>query len=88
VFCSSGSCEKPSPLVIVHDYCSSFFDCGALCLSAGISVWEQVQLSLYTISNSKYVMTNSFAGTDHSLPDYSLPDYGLSVTQFGRCAVQ
>jgi hypothetical protein len=83
VFCSSGDCEKPSPLAIVHDNCGFFFDYGALCLSAGISVWEQVQQVLYTVSNSKYVMTKSFAGTDRSLPDYS-----LIITQFGRCAVQ
>jgi hypothetical protein len=83
VFCSSGDCEKPSPVVIVHDYCRSFFEDGALCLSAGISVWEQVQRTLYTISNSKYVMTTNFAGTNRSPPDYS-----LSITQFGRCAVQ
>jgi hypothetical protein len=80
VFCY-GSCMKPSPLTVVDDHCASLFDYGALCLSGGISVWEQVQ-QIYTISNSRYVMTRgstySVAGTDHS----------SSVTEFGRCSVQ
>jgi hypothetical protein len=83
VFCSYGSGEKPSPLTVVHDNCAFLFDFGAGCVSGGISMWEQDQQETYTISNSRYVMTHSFAGTDHSLPDYS-----LSVTQFGRCAIQ
>jgi hypothetical protein len=70
---------KPSPLTVVHDYCAFLHDFGAGCLSpAGISVWEPIQQNTYTISNSRYAMTSSVV----------VPDHSLSVTEFGRCAVQ
>ena len=73
---------EPSALTVVHDYCAFLGEHGAGCLSAYISVWEQIQQQTYTISNSRYVMTSSStyrgAGTDNS----------LSKTEFGRCSVQ
>ena len=81
VFCKPDSCLEPSPLTVVYDHCASLGDYGAVCLSGQISVREQLQ-NTYTITNSRYVMTNSstysVAGIDHS----------ISVTEFGRCAVQ
>jgi hypothetical protein len=79
VFCvEGGSCLEPSPLTVVHDYCAAIGNFGAGCLNLRISVWEQVQHLTWTISNSRYVTTNSGVGTD----------YSQSVIQFGRCAVQ
>jgi hypothetical protein len=81
VFCYGG-CMKPSPLTVVYDHCGSLLDYGAVCLSGGISVWEQLTQQTYTISDSRSVMTSGItygiAGTDRS----------LSKTEFGRCAVQ
>jgi hypothetical protein len=79
VFCSSdGSCMAPSPLTVVHDYCAFLHDFGAGCLSpAGISVWERSQQQTYTISNSRFVITLQ-----------GVTRYSLSITWFGRCAVQ
>jgi hypothetical protein len=77
VFCSNGSCTEPSPLSVVHDYCAFLGDYGAGCLSGNISVWEPIQQDTYTITNSRYVMTQSIVATDHS----------LAVTEFGHCAV-
>jgi hypothetical protein len=81
VFCGAGvDCMEASPLTIVHDYCAFLRDHGAGCLvsSGSISVWEPIQQQTYSLSNSRYVMTASVIATDHS----------LSVTEFGRCAVQ
>jgi len=80
VFCfEDGSCMDPSPLTVVHDYCALLRESGAGCLSGAgsIIVWEQIQENTWTISNSRYVMTSSV-----------IADHSLSVTQFGRCAVQ
>jgi hypothetical protein len=78
VYCSYGSCMEPSPLTVVHDFCAFLRDYGAGCLSGQISAWEPIQQQTYTITNSRYVMTVGSVATDHS----------LSVTEFGRCAVQ
>ena len=80
VFCSEdGSCMEPSPLTVLHDYCAFLRELGAGCLSGAgsIIVWEQIQENTWTISNSRYVMTSSV-----------IANHSLSVTQFGRCAVQ
>jgi hypothetical protein len=69
---------EPSPLTVVHDYCAFLRDYGVGCLSGHITVWEQNQQDIYTISNSRFVMISGLVGTD----------YSVSVTQFGRCAVQ
>jgi len=75
VFCGAhGHCEKPSPLTVVHDYCSFLH---GDCLGRPISVWEPIQQQTYTISNSRYVMTWS-----------GISDLSRSVTEFGHCAVQ
>jgi hypothetical protein len=78
VFCSHSSCMEPSSLTVAYDYCAFLGDYGADCLNGRVSVWERSQQQTYTISNSRYVMTGSVIATDHS----------LSVTEFGRCAVQ
>jgi hypothetical protein len=53
VFCAYGSCMKPSPLSVVHDYCAFLGDYGVDCLGGHISVWEPIQQQTYTtISNS------------------------------------
>jgi hypothetical protein len=78
VFCSSTvSCMKPSLLTVVYDNCALLRDYGKDCLSGRIYVWEQFMQQTYTITDSRYVMTYG-GGADHS----------LSVTEFGRCAVQ
>ena len=79
---SRGDLRSVTEFTIVHDYCASLFDYGAVCLSGGISVWEQLGQQTYRISNSRYVMTFGdsirAAGTDHS----------HSIIEFGRCALQ
>ena len=78
VFCSHDSCMEPSPLTVVYDYCAFLHDYGAGCLSGRISVWERIQQQTYMITNSRYVMTYNGVSTG----------YSLSITEFGRCAVQ
>ncbi len=81
VFCSGEGtgCMKPSPLTVVYDWCAFLHDYGAGCLapSGSVYVWEPSQQEAYTLSNSRYVMTGSIIST-----------HSLSVTEFGRCAVQ
>jgi hypothetical protein len=80
VFCSEdGSCMEPSPLTVVHDYCAFLREHGAGCLrgAGSIVVWEQNTQETWTISNSRFVVTSS-----------NIANYSLSVTEFGRCAVQ
>jgi hypothetical protein len=79
VFCSDVvGCLEPSPLTVLHDNCAFLGDHGAGCLVAYISVWEPIQQYTYAITNSRYAMTVSIISSRHS----------LSVTEFGRCAVQ
>ena len=75
MFCSDAAgCFEPSPLTVIRDYCANLHDYGAVCLGAGIFVWEpRVGMQrTYTISNSRYVITSAIA-TDHS----------FSITEFG-----
>ena len=76
VFCSDG-CMEPSPLTVVRDHCAFLGDYGAGCLVGNVFLWEPIQETTYAISNSRYVMTLS-----------GIADHSLSVTAFGRCAVQ
>jgi hypothetical protein len=75
VFCSDSGCLEPSPLTVVRDYCASVGR--ENCLRVNIYVWEPTMQQTYTISDSRYVMTQGLIASVAS----------HSITEFGRCAV-
>jgi hypothetical protein len=84
VLCAIGRCIKPRPLTVVQDYCAFLGDHGAGCLGGSIYVWEPIGQATYTISNSRYVLTEAL--TYHATDGIS--DHSTSATEFGHCAVQ